>query len=160
MVSMEVSCASAHACPQMTKWLKTCYSTSRSGGKKKKPFNSILKMDPCFKCLPKGFNYIANRNRQTGLSSDWNFLIWKGQQNKYQSVTHDLASSLVYKPYHAITGITILSPTTELILAVQCFPVVSVWIRSYEIVERSLQKQSITSPPLCTCIQMHQSHSS
>ena len=72
--------ASAHACPQTIKWLKTYYAPSRSGGKN--PFNSILNMGPCFKYLPKGycymlmlsvlykmqpFNCMVNRNRHIGI---------------------------------------------------------------------------------------------
>ena len=54
----------------------------------------------------------------------------------------------MYKPYYDNTGIAILFPTIELLLAVRCFPVVSLWICSDKIVERSLQRQSITSLPL------------
>ena len=45
-------------------------------------------------------------------------------------------------------GIAVLSPIIDLVLAVRCFPVVSVWIRTDKVVERGLQKQSITSLPL------------
>ena len=87
--------ASAHACPQMTNWLKTCYTPSRLGGKKS--INSFVNMGPRFKYLPKGYCYlimllvfyrmqpficIANRNRHIGISSHWKFSICKDQQNK------------------------------------------------------------------------------
>ena len=49
-----------------------------------------------------------------------------------------------HKPYYGNT------PTIELFFAVRCFSVSSVWKRSDKIVERILQKQSITSPPLFT----------
>ena len=59
----------------------------------------------------------------------------------------------MYKPPYVNTGVAVLSPTImtiELVLAVRCFHVVSVWIRPDKIIERSQQKQGITSPPLVT----------
>ena len=109
--------------------------------KKKQTLNSILKMGPRFKYLPKGYHYmlmlsvfckmlpfnrIVNRNLHIGLSSDWNFPIWVSKR-KLQPVTHDPESSLAHDS---------LSHHRAIVLAVWCFPVVSVWKRSDKIVER------------------------
>ena len=57
-------------------------------------------------------------------SSDWNFRFAKVSKIKQQSLTHDVASTLMYKPLNGNTGIAILSPAIELLLAVRYFPVV------------------------------------
>ena len=92
--------------------------------------------------------HISKRNRCIRISCDWNFPICKGQQNKI-AVGYTWPS--VLSSAQAPTTVTLgsqLSPTIELVLAIWCVPVVSLWIHSDKIVERSLQKQSITSPPL------------
>ena len=52
------------------------------------------------------------------------------------AVNQDLASSLVNKPSDSNFTIVILSPATKLALAVRCFPVVSIWVGSNDIVIR------------------------
>ena len=131
-------------------------------GWKINPFISILSMGPHFRYMPTGsfylfmvsFFYIMVLWYRKSKSPISDFLLieifWSEKVDKIKIIIVHTWPSIFPKiqPSNGNTRVVILSPTTKLTLAVQCFPVVSVWIHSEKIVKRSLKMQSITSSPL------------